>query len=196
MQERVFSSQNDKPVSAGCYLFSKKGPFRAFFLCAFLFCLHSAIYADLIKLINGNSVRGTIVSESDTSVIVQLPFGNMTIPRSRIREIVREKAATVRRKQAERLRALGSYKRSVRFYEQSLAAGGEPEENARIIEGVLSGTDRGGARSAVLLNAGAAIRVAGRAESLADGVQKAAQSVDEGAAAEALEQLREATRRR
>jgi anthranilate phosphoribosyltransferase len=75
-------------------------------------------------------------------------------------------------------------------------AGGEPEENARIIEGVLSGTDRGGARSAVLLNAGAAIRVAGRAESLADGVQKAAQSVDEGAAAEALEKLREATRGR
>lgn len=74
-------------------------------------------------------------------------------------------------------------------------AGGEPEDNARIIEAVLSGTERGGARSAVLLNAGAAIRVGGAAASLAEGVQKAAQSVDDGAAAQALNRLREATLR-
>lgn len=74
-------------------------------------------------------------------------------------------------------------------------AGGEPEDNARIIQGVLTGTDRGGARTAVLLNAGAAIRVAGRADSLAEGVEKAAKSVDQGAAAEALERLRQATNR-
>jgi anthranilate phosphoribosyltransferase len=72
-------------------------------------------------------------------------------------------------------------------------AGGEPEDNARIIESVLSGADRGGARSAVVLNAGAAILVAGRATSLAQGVQKAVESIDEGAAAQALERLRQAT---
>lgn len=74
-------------------------------------------------------------------------------------------------------------------------AGGEPEDNARIILDVLEGREGGAARSAVLLNAGAAIFVADRAGSLADGVGVAAEAVDSGAAREALERLREASNR-
>ncbi|MEX0980059.1 MAG: anthranilate phosphoribosyltransferase, partial [Gemmatimonadota bacterium] len=48
--------------------------------------------------------------------------------------------------------------------------GGSPAENAQVILEVLRGEARGGPRSAVLLNAGAAIHVAGLAESLREGV--------------------------
>lgn len=74
-------------------------------------------------------------------------------------------------------------------------AGGEPEENAEIITRVLDGAP-GAPRSATLLNAAGAIYVAGRATSLAQGVELAAASVDQGRAREALERLRAATQGR
>jgi anthranilate phosphoribosyltransferase len=72
-------------------------------------------------------------------------------------------------------------------------AGGEPEENAALVRAVLSGERIDGARSAVLLNAGAAIYVGGRAESLRQGVRVAAEAVDSGAALQTLERLRDAS---
>lgn len=74
-------------------------------------------------------------------------------------------------------------------------AGGSPEENAELIEGVLSGAIRGGALSAVLLNAAAAFHVGGFAEGLGDGVEKAREAIDSGGAMRALEALRSASRR-
>ncbi|MDP2955251.1 MAG: anthranilate phosphoribosyltransferase [Longimicrobiales bacterium] len=73
-------------------------------------------------------------------------------------------------------------------------AGGDPEANARIIRSVLDG-EVGAPRDATLLNAAAAICVAGKAGTLAEGVGRAAASVDEGRARDALERLRLATRR-
>jgi len=73
-------------------------------------------------------------------------------------------------------------------------AGGEPEENAQVIMSVLQGDQQGGARSAVLLNAGAAIYVSGAADTLEASVKLAEQALDEGKALEALELLRTATR--
>ncbi len=72
-------------------------------------------------------------------------------------------------------------------------AGGEPEENAEVILGVLRGEEEGGARTAVLMNAGAAIYVAGISETLEDGIAEAAAAIDDGGALEALEGLRKAT---
>ncbi|WP_018232678.1 anthranilate phosphoribosyltransferase [Thioalkalivibrio thiocyanodenitrificans] len=57
-----------------------------------------------------------------------------------------------------------------------------------MIQGVLEGRP-GPARDVVLLNAGAAIYVSGVADSLAEGIDKARQAIDSGAAAEKLEQL-------
>jgi anthranilate phosphoribosyltransferase len=74
-------------------------------------------------------------------------------------------------------------------------SGGTPGENAERIEAVLSGKDRGGARTVTLMNAAAAIRVAGLAEDLARGVARAAEALDSGAALDRLERLRSATRR-
>jgi anthranilate phosphoribosyltransferase len=74
-------------------------------------------------------------------------------------------------------------------------AGGEPADNARMVRGVLDGSIGGAARAAVVLNAGAAIYVAGRAASLTEGVEVAARAVEEGLGLVALERLRTATRR-
>jgi len=73
-------------------------------------------------------------------------------------------------------------------------SGGAPEENARIIRELLEGKTRDGAAAAILLNAGAAIYVAGKAASLAAGVRRARDVVESGAALEKLEALRAATR--
>ena len=72
-------------------------------------------------------------------------------------------------------------------------AGGEPEDNAAMILRVLGGEDRGGARAAVVMNAGAAIYVAGISETLEEGVIAATAAIDDGSALEALQGLRKAT---
>lgn len=74
-------------------------------------------------------------------------------------------------------------------------AGGEPQENAAVVRAVLAGDEVGAARTAVLINAAAAFQVAGRTDSLADGVGAAAESIDSGAAAAALDRLIRASRR-
>ena len=67
-------------------------------------------------------------------------------------------------------------------------AGGDPASSAEIVRGVLSG-ETGPRRDVVLLNAGAALEVAGHVSSLADGIEAAAGSIDSGAAAAALERF-------
>jgi anthranilate phosphoribosyltransferase len=66
--------------------------------------------------------------------------------------------------------------------------GGGPEENAAALRALLRG-ERGPYRDIVLLNAGAALIIAGKAETLPEGVGKAAASIDEGRALAALEAL-------
>lgn len=73
-------------------------------------------------------------------------------------------------------------------------AGGEPEENAAIIEGVLAG-EEGPARSAVVANAAAALLAADRAASWAEAADLARAVLDGGKAAGALDRLRGATNR-
>lgn len=67
-------------------------------------------------------------------------------------------------------------------------AGGEPADNAAITRAVLAG-ERGPHRDVALLNAGAAIYVAGEADGIDAGVQLATAAVDGGVAAEMLERL-------
>ena len=74
-------------------------------------------------------------------------------------------------------------------------AGGERDENARTVVGVLRGEIGGAARAAVLLNAAAALYVAGEADDLAEGVTRAEAALDAGRGWERLRHLREATHR-
>ncbi len=66
--------------------------------------------------------------------------------------------------------------------------GGTPEENAKITRNILNG-EKGHKRNAVLLNAGAALYIGGKAESMKDGVKLAAEIIDSGRAAKTLEQF-------
>ncbi len=66
--------------------------------------------------------------------------------------------------------------------------GGTPAENAEITRQILSGKLQGSKRTAVLLNAGAALYVGGKAESIGEGVKLAAELIDSGKAAAVLEQ--------
>jgi anthranilate phosphoribosyltransferase len=71
--------------------------------------------------------------------------------------------------------------------------GGESEANAELIRAVLQGTRRDEARSLIVANAAAALLVGGLSESLAEAAERAAESIDSGAARQKLEQLVSAT---
>jgi anthranilate phosphoribosyltransferase len=74
-------------------------------------------------------------------------------------------------------------------------AGAGPAENAGVIADILDGGGARGARAAVLLNAAAAIYVAGRAASFGDGVRLAERALVTGEGMRALERLRTAFER-
>jgi anthranilate phosphoribosyltransferase len=66
--------------------------------------------------------------------------------------------------------------------------GGEPAENAAVVRSVLEG-EPGPARDVSVMNAGAAIYVAGAAADLQEGVAKAHEAIDSGASRDVLERL-------
>jgi len=70
--------------------------------------------------------------------------------------------------------------------------GGDPSENAEITRAILRG-ERGHKRNAVLLNAGAALYVGGKADSFKSGVKLAAELIDGGKAFATLEKFIEAS---
>jgi anthranilate phosphoribosyltransferase len=75
---------------------------------------------------------------------------------------------------------------------QGAIRGGTADENAEIVRSVLEG-ESGARRDIVLINAGAAVWVAGAAEGLEDGIELARRSIDSGAARERLDLLIEAS---
>lgn len=66
--------------------------------------------------------------------------------------------------------------------------GGTPEENAQITRDILAGK-KGHKRNAVLLNAGAALCIGGKAGSIKEGVELAAELIDSGKARKTLEKI-------
>jgi anthranilate phosphoribosyltransferase len=74
----------------------------------------------------------------------------------------------------------------------SAIAGGDPAHNAARLLALLQGA-RDAFRDTVLLNAAAALIVAGRVDTLAEGVARAATSLDSGAALASLEALKRET---
>ena len=73
--------------------------------------------------------------------------------------------------------------------DKSELEGGTPEENAEITRNILNGTLRDGKRNAVCLNAGAAIYVAGKADSIAEGIKIAEETIDSGKAIERMNEI-------
>lgn len=67
--------------------------------------------------------------------------------------------------------------------------GGTPQENAQIIRDILSGKQQGTRRNIVLMNAGAALYISGKADSVADGIALSAELIDSGKAMKTLEDV-------
>ena len=67
--------------------------------------------------------------------------------------------------------------------------GGIADENAQITKGILDGSIQGAKRNVVLLNAGCALYVAGKADTIADGIALAAEQIDSGRAMMKLQEL-------
>ena len=72
--------------------------------------------------------------------------------------------------------------------------GGTPEENAKITLSILSGAESH-KRNAVLMNAGAALYIGGKAGSMKEGIALAAELIDSRRALETLNKLREVSNR-
>lgn len=73
--------------------------------------------------------------------------------------------------------------------DKSELVGGTPEENAVITRNILNGEETGAKRTAVLMNAGAALYVAGKVQSIADGIKLAAELIDSKKALAKLEEF-------
>ncbi len=71
--------------------------------------------------------------------------------------------------------------------------GGDGTVNAQITKDILSGKERGTKREIVLLNAGAALYIGGKAESIEEGIRIAGETIDSGKAMETLEAMVKAT---
>ncbi len=81
----------------------------------------------------------------------------------------------------------------LRRWSKQEIAGGDADQNARILSDVLSG-QRGAPRDAVLVNAAAALVAGGAAQDLTEGVRVAADAIECGAALHKLERLRALSR--
>jgi len=68
--------------------------------------------------------------------------------------------------------------------------GGDAAENAVILEEILAGQRRGASRDIVLVNAAAAIMVAGLCEDRGEAMERAAESLDAGSARAVLQKMR------
>ena len=71
--------------------------------------------------------------------------------------------------------------------------GGDGKVNAKIAKDILSGKEQSAKRDIVLLNAGAALYIGGKVDSMKDGIVLAAQTIDSGKAMQKLEALVNAT---
>ena len=67
------------------------------------------------------------------------------------------------------------------------------EEDSVVLRDILSGKEQGPKREIVLLNAGAALYIGKKADSIADGIALAAKTIDSGAAVRTLEAMVQAT---
>lgn len=74
--------------------------------------------------------------------------------------------------------------------------GGTATENAEITKGILSGRIQGAKRDAVCMNAGAALYIGGKADSIGEGIKLAQQLIDSGAAMKKLEEFVEFSNKR
>jgi anthranilate phosphoribosyltransferase len=72
--------------------------------------------------------------------------------------------------------------------------GGDAPSNAQRIQSILSGQEAGPARDMIVLNAAAALHLAGRGATLQESLSLAVESIASGEASRALDRLRESSK--
>lgn len=77
----------------------------------------------------------------------------------------------------------------LKFASKDEIKGGTPKENAKITLNILSGKEQGAKKDIVLLNAGCALYVTGKADTISEGIKLAEKSIDSGAALNKLNSL-------
>lgn len=77
----------------------------------------------------------------------------------------------------------------LKSYSKGELLGGTPQENAEITRNILTGKERGAKRDAAVINAAAALFVAGKASGMKEAVQLAQETIDSGKAMEKLEEF-------
>ena len=77
----------------------------------------------------------------------------------------------------------------VESYPPEAVGAADPSQSAAVARAVMSGEASGAERALVLVNAGAAVYVGGRADSLEAGVRRAEEALDSGAALSAMERF-------
>lgn len=85
---------------------------------------------------------------------------------------------------------------NLRLANKSEIVGGDSKTNAEITKGILEGKITGARRDIVLLNAGCALYIGGKANDIAQGIELARKSIDSGAAKRKLDELIAATSKR
>ena len=73
--------------------------------------------------------------------------------------------------------------------DKSQLTGGSPQENAEITKAILEGREKGAKMQAVCLNAGAALYITGKADTIEQGVRMAESLIDDGSALRKLEEF-------
>lgn len=76
-----------------------------------------------------------------------------------------------------------------KLFDKSEIVGAECEENAKITTEILKGEITGAKRDIVLINAGAALFVDGKAKNIEDGINIAKEAIDSGKASQKLKQI-------
>ena len=77
----------------------------------------------------------------------------------------------------------------MQFCQKADLVGGVPAENEEITRRILSGAETGAKRDATLLNAGAALYIGGKADTMKDGIELAKEIIASGKATETLEKF-------
>ena len=77
----------------------------------------------------------------------------------------------------------------LKCYDKKELLGGTPQENAEITKAILTGKERGAKRDAAVINAAAALFVAGKTTSMKEAVKMAQETIDSGKAYAKLEEL-------
>ncbi|MFI5402794.1 MAG: hypothetical protein ACHQ1G_07655 [Planctomycetota bacterium] len=108
---------------------------RRTLLCALLFA--AAGPADEILLEGGGRLAGEVVAEDDRQVTVRLPSGTMTIPRAKVKEIVREDRRDYLRREA---REASSPRAAVRMYERAFALSSDDENRRDLAKALVART--------------------------------------------------------